>query len=219
MVVLKLKLSSEKPKKVYALNGRSYLLKPGSNTLNLEYNEYVSLAKALGITPVKQNDVTKEEPSSTKPPVDNDTEEKADKTSCCDGGSCSFCSNENETVEESQAQTQSPDTCGLEEGACSEPTTHEEAASVEENLKPVCNNEEDSSLFESDSNSTSETDSDETSSEDSDECSESKNGSTDDYESWSWADLRSEYKRVSGKACKLKKEAVIQFLRENRDVK
>lgn len=52
MIQLTLKLNSKKPATVYAVNGKTYSLKPGSNTLNLEYEEYLSLAKALGIKPV-----------------------------------------------------------------------------------------------------------------------------------------------------------------------
>lgn len=52
MIQLKLKLNSKKPTTVYATNGKSYLLSPGSNVLNLEYEDYLSLAKALGIKPV-----------------------------------------------------------------------------------------------------------------------------------------------------------------------
>lgn len=216
MVVLKLKLSSEKPKKVYALNGRSYLLKPGSNTLNLDYNEYVSLAKALGITPVKQDEVKKEESPSKKPQVDCETEEKTSKGSCCcDGDSCSFCPEE--TDEEVQTQLQASDMSKPEEDSEQECFAHEETPSTEECNNPSCDDEASNSLADSESSSTHETSSPEAVSED---ISDSEGGdSTEDYGSWSWADLRSEYKRVSGKACKLKKEAVIQFLRENRDVK
>ena len=48
-VQLKLKLNSKVPTKVYATNGKHYMLQPGSNVLSLEYNDYVSLTKALGI--------------------------------------------------------------------------------------------------------------------------------------------------------------------------
>lgn len=63
MIQLKLKLNSKKPTTVYAVNGKSYLLNPGSNVLNLEYEDYLSLAKALGIKPVdnKKNDNVSQE--------------------------------------------------------------------------------------------------------------------------------------------------------------
>lgn len=62
MVKLKLTLKSKKPSNVYALNGKSYRLQPGSNTLTLEYNDYLSLAKALGIKPVENPDTPKSTP-------------------------------------------------------------------------------------------------------------------------------------------------------------
>ena len=47
MVKLKLTLNSHKPSVVYSTNGKHYLLNPGRNTLNLSYEDYVALAKAL----------------------------------------------------------------------------------------------------------------------------------------------------------------------------
>lgn len=58
MVQLKLTLKSNRPSVVYSTNGKSYKLQPGSNTLNLEYEDYVALATALSIKPV----VNKPEP-------------------------------------------------------------------------------------------------------------------------------------------------------------
>lgn len=53
MIQLKLKLNSKKPTTVYAVNGKTYVLNPGSNVLDLEYNDYISLARALGIKPIE----------------------------------------------------------------------------------------------------------------------------------------------------------------------
>jgi len=78
MVKLKLTLKSNKPSNVYALNGKSYRLQPGSNTLVLEYNDYVSLAKALGIKPVEKDEAPaakKEEPKTTAPTEETKKEE------------------------------------------------------------------------------------------------------------------------------------------------
>lgn len=62
MIQLKLSLNSDRPSTVYSLNGKSYRLQPGSNVLNLEYEDYVSLAKALSIIPVEKPKEKKEEP-------------------------------------------------------------------------------------------------------------------------------------------------------------
>lgn len=58
MVQLTLNLKSNRPSTVYSYNGKSYKLQPGSNTLNLEYEDYLALAKALSIKPVA-NDTSK----------------------------------------------------------------------------------------------------------------------------------------------------------------
>lgn len=68
MVKLTLTLKSRRPSTVYALNGKPYRLHPGSNTLELKYDDYVSLAKALGIKNIKENpDAKKEEPKPEVP--------------------------------------------------------------------------------------------------------------------------------------------------------
>lgn len=69
MVQLTLNLKSNRPSTVYSYNGKSYRLQPGSNTLNLEYEDYLALAKALSIKPVA-NDTSKnikEDPIKEEP--------------------------------------------------------------------------------------------------------------------------------------------------------
>lgn len=74
MIQLKLKLNSNKPTTVYAANGKTYQLNPGSNVLNLEYEDYLSLAKALGIKPVDNK--KQEEPENKEKKEDNPSEEQ-----------------------------------------------------------------------------------------------------------------------------------------------
>ena len=74
MIQLKLKLNSKKPTTVYAANGKTYQLNPGSNVLNLEYEDYLSLAKALGIKPVDNK--KQEEPENKEKKEDNPSEEQ-----------------------------------------------------------------------------------------------------------------------------------------------
>ena len=74
MIQLKLKLNSKKPTTVYAANGKTYQLNPGSNVLNLEYEDYLSLAKALGIKPVDNK--KQEEPENKEKKEDNQSEEQ-----------------------------------------------------------------------------------------------------------------------------------------------
>ena len=68
MIQLKLNLNSDKPSTVYSLNGKSYRLVPGTNVLNLEYEDYVSLAKALSIVPVERPSEKKSEDNKIKQP-------------------------------------------------------------------------------------------------------------------------------------------------------
>lgn len=79
MIQLKLKLNSKKPTSVYAVNGKSYLLNPGSNVLNLEYEDYLSLAKALGIKPVdnKKNEDKTQCKEDKKPKTEDTQKEEA----------------------------------------------------------------------------------------------------------------------------------------------
>ena len=49
MFTLKLNLKLKHPRTIHSSNGKSYRLHPGSNTLSLEYDDYVALAKSLGI--------------------------------------------------------------------------------------------------------------------------------------------------------------------------
>lgn len=69
MVKLTLTLNSRHSKSVYSKNGKLYKLRPGTNTLELEYADYVALAKALSITPVEnpdENSVAKEDNVSSE---------------------------------------------------------------------------------------------------------------------------------------------------------
>lgn len=94
MVQLKLKLNSRRPSRVRDTNGKSYLLKPGQNILNLSYSDYMSLATALGIKtknePATDNTTTadtsdtltnNDKPTEDQEPldnkVDNDTSESS----------------------------------------------------------------------------------------------------------------------------------------------
>lgn len=78
MIQLKLKLNSKKPTTVYATNGKSYLLNPGSNVLNLEYEDYLSLAKALCIKPVdnKKNEDKAPAKEDKKPEIKDTPKEE-----------------------------------------------------------------------------------------------------------------------------------------------
>ena len=158
MIQLKLKLNSNKPTTVYAANGKTYQLNPGSNVLNLEYEDYLSLAKALGIKPVdnkKQEELenkedlaeVKEEPENKEKKEDNPYEEQE----------------ELENKEDNQAEVK-------------EETENKEDQAEEQEVDLV--------------------------------------NEGVDYSAWSLKQLKSEYKKITGENCKLKKDDIVSFLQE-----
>jgi len=184
-VQLKLKLNSKVPTKVYATNGKHYMLQPGSNVLSLEYNDYVSLTKALGIktkdelqskAPEKHEDAepTMEQPESKADDTKSDTEPKLDESAPAEQDA-----NEDNSCAE--------DTC---EPANEE--LHEDPTPVEDTPEPVAEDVQEPVAEEP--------------------C-------DTDYTTMSYVQLKAEYKKVTGKSCKLKKDEIIAFLQEhNSDV-
>lgn len=182
MVQLKLTLKSKKPSNVYALNGKAYRLQPGQNTLNLEYDDYVSLAKALGIKPVDK-DASQNKSSARPEPVKKVEDKPA------------------EMKHDVPLQTSEPEPTN-ESKPEPEPITEQEHEQV-----PESNEEhEQESMVESEPDTEDSTDN-------ADEDSNDAKGI--DYESWSYTKLKAEYKRITGRNCKLKKAEVIQFLQEH----
>ena len=149
MIQLKLKLNSNKPTTVYAANGKTYQLNPGSNVLNLEYEDYLSLAKALGIKPVDNK--KQEEPENKEKKEDNQSEEQE----------------ELENKEDNQAEVKEE----LDNKEKKEDNPSEEQAVDLANAGA-------------------------------------------DYSAWSLKQLKSEYKKITGENCKLKKDDIISFLQE-----
>jgi len=182
-VQLKLKLNSKVPTKVYATNGKHYMLQPGSNILNLEYNDYVSLTKALGIktkdelqskAAEKHEDTQKPAEPAIKQPEPKFEDVKPAEPKLDEPAPAEQDNNEDSTCNE--------DTC---EQATEE--LHEDPAPVEDTPEPATENVQE-------------------------QC-------DTDYTTMSYNQLKSEYKKVTGKSCKLKKDEIIAFLQEhNSDV-
>ena len=190
MVKLQLTLKSDKPNFVHALNGKSFKLQPGANTLILEYDDYVSLATALGIKPIDneiKQDVecsrddhldaheqacthdetldehtfeTLDSSTETEQPINTDNVDNADNTDNVD-------STEQETIENTDEPTQ-----GVEIEDSIESNTVEVETEAKKELI--------------------------------------------DYSSWPISRLKSKYKSVTGNVCKLKKDEIIEFL-QNKD--
>lgn len=190
MVKLQLTLKSDKPNFVHALNGKSFKLQPGANTLILEYDDYVSLATALGIKPIDneiKQDVecsrddhldtheqacthdealdehtfeTLDSSTETEQPINTDNADNVDNADTVD-------STEQETIENTDEPSQ-----GVEiEGSIESNTVEVETEAKKELI---------------------------------------------DYSSWPISRLKSKYKSVTGNVCKLKKDEIIEFL-QNKD--
>ena len=165
MIQLKLKLNSKKPTTVYAANGKTYQLNPGSNVLNLEYEDYLSLAKALGIKPVDNK--KQEEPENKEKKEDNQSEEQEEPEN-------------KEKKEDNQAEVKE------------EIDNKEDQAEEQEELDNKENKEDNPSEKQ--------------------EVDLVNEGV--DYSAWSLKQLKSEYKKITGENCKLKKDDIISFLQE-----
>lgn len=155
MVKLKLTLKSKRPSTVYAANGKQYRLQPGSNTLDLAYDDYLALAKSLGIKPVENK--KKEETAPVKEEHNQEPVKEEVKS-------------EEAPVKEPEPALEPEPAPAPEEAPAEEPVADEP---VKENNKEV------------------------------------------DYSTWSYTKLKAEYKAITGKACKLKKDEVIAFLQEH----
>ena len=191
MIQLKLKLNSKKPTTVYAANGKTYQLNPGSNVLNLEYEDYLSLAKALGIKPV---DNKKQEEPENKEDLAEVKEESENKEKKEDNPS------------EEQEETENKEDNPSEEQE--EIENQEDKAEVKEDQEEPENKEDLAEVKEESENKEKKEDnpSEEQEVDLVNECV--------DYSAWSLKQLKSEYKKITGENCKLKKDDIISFLQE-----
>ena len=161
MIQLKLKLNSKKPTTVYAANGKTYQLNPGSNVLNLEYEDYLSLAKALGIKPVDNK--KQEEPENKEKKEDNPSEKQEETENKEDQAEVK------KEPENKKDQSEEQEELENKEKKEDNPSEEQEVDLVNEGV---------------------------------------------DYSAWSLKQLKSEYKKITGENCKLKKDDIISFLQE-----
>ena len=212
MVTLKLTLKSKKPSNVYAVKGKAYRLQPGSNTLHLEYDDYVSLAKALGIKPVAKdedkkspsNDSFKPEPKKKKVNTESPAPVKEEKTAPVDSADkLDIPTGEPEPVEEPEHAgntvqdrlEDAPEESDALEQANNELPSEPAPVATDTVEEPASINEEPTS--------------------EDDEIAPASDEKDVDYSSWSYTKLKAEYKAITGNTCKLKKADVIQFLQEH----
>lgn len=191
MVKLQLTLKSDKPNFVHALNGKSFKLQPGANTLILEYDDYVSLATALGIKPI-DNEIKQDVECSRDDHLD--THEQA----CTHDSSCDAALDEHalETVDSSTETEQHIDVDNVENNDNADSTEQDTIENTDESSQ-------DAELEDSIESNTAEVET------------EAKKELID-YSSWPISRLKSKYKSVTGNVCKLKKDEIIEFL-QNKD--
>ena len=190
MVKLQLTLKSDKPNFVHALNGKSFKLQPGANTLILEYDDYVSLATALGIKPI-DNEIKQDVECSRDDHLD--THEQA-------------CTHDEaldehvlETVDSSTETEQHIDVDNVDNVENNDNTDSTEQNTIENTDE----SSQDAELEDSIESNTVEVET------------EAKKELID-YSSWPISRLKSKYKSVTGNVCKLKKDEIIEFL-QNKD--
>ena len=191
MVKLQLTLKSDKPNFVHALNGKSFKLQPGANTLILEYDDYVSLATALGIKPI-DNEIKQDVECSRDDHLD--THEQA----CTHDAACDEALDEHvfETLDSSTETEQHIDVDNVENNDNNDSTEQNTIENTDESSQ-------DAELEDSIESNTAEVET------------EAKKELID-YSSWPISRLKSKYKSVTGNVCKLKKDEIIEFL-QNKD--
>ena len=191
MVKLQLTLKSDKPNFVHALNGKSFKLQPGANTLILEYDDYVSLATALGIKPI-DNEIKQDVECSRDGHLD--THEQA----CTHDEACDEALDEHvfETLDSSTETEQHIDVDNVE--------NNDNTDSTEQNtIENTDESSQDAELEESIESNTAEVET-------------KTKKELIDYSSWPISRLKSKYKSITGNVCKLKKDEIIEFL-QNKD--
>ena len=190
MVKLQLTLKSDKPNFVHALNGKSFKLQPGANTLILEYDDYVSLATALGIKPI-DNEIKQDVEYSRDDHLD--THEQA----------CTHDDAPDEHTSEALDSSTETDQPINTDNADNTDNTDNADSTEQETIENTDEPSQDVELEDSVESNTAEVET------------EAKKELID-YSSWPISRLKSKYKSVTGNVCKLKKDEIIEFL-QNKD--
>lgn len=193
MVKLQLTLKSDKPNFVHALNGKSFKLQPGANTLILEYDDYVSLATALGIKPI-DNEIKQDVECSHDDHLD--TYEQA----CTHDEAL-----DEHTFETLDSSTETEQHIDVDNAESTDNTENNDNtdSTEQEIIENTDEPSQDAELEDSIESNTVEVET------------EAKKELID-YSSWPISRLKSKYKSVTGNVCKLKKDEIIEFL-QNKD--
>lgn len=211
MSKMKLNINARRTITLYDINGKPYKLRKGSNDFCLEYKDYVALAKSLGITIQPDPDAGQPEPAVNTKAEDKESAEDSVNVQTNEHNP------ELKEAEEPNEPTNESETKELTEDLVSESTNKPEPEvkeSTEENIPVEAEAHDEESL---------NTAVEEQHIPASDEVATSEDNSQSDkdlpdYSTWSYTKLKAEYKSITGKSCKLKKEEVIQFLQEQNNV-
>ena len=190
MVKLQLTLKSDKPNFVHALNGKSFKLQPGANTLILEYDDYVSLATALGIKPI-DNEIKQDVECSRDDHLD--THEQA-------------CTHD-EALDEHTSET-------LDSSTETEQPINVDNTDNTDNTDNVDSTEQE--IIDNTDESSQDAELEDSTESNKVEVETEAKKELIDYSSWPISRLKSKYKSVTGNVCKLKKDEIIEFL-QNKD--
>ena len=202
MVKLQLTLKSDKPNFVHALNGKSFKLQPGANTLILEYDDYVSLATALGIKPI-DNEIKQDVECSRDDHLDTH-EQACTHDEALDEHTFETLDSSTETEQPINTDnTDNTDNADNADNADSTDNTDNTDNTEQEIIENTDEPSQDAEIEDSIESNTVEVET------------EAKKELID-YSSWPISRLKSKYKSVTGNVCKLKKDEIIEFL-QNKD--
>ena len=171
MSKIKFKLKSVCTTYVKDTKGKLYKLNPGLNTLELDYDDYVSLSTALGIHVKHSSDNVDKDSSESSKLNDRHVEEYDQQSTVKDIA--------DDVVKDAVDSV------------------------VKDAVDSTSNND---TTDESDTETNGEVDDD------------LDNSDIIDYSSWSYNKRKSEYKKITGTNCRLKKGDVIAFLQEHSNV-
>jgi len=162
-------------------NGKAYRLKQGTNTLELDTDDYLALTKSLGLKPTLLRNKQHTPKQVAKPAAKtNDMQDQQPKQELQVDNAPSLESDKVEEIVESVSESTAEPT---DEAKEQEPTE-----SVDEVKEPI------------------------------EDTTDTEDAAHTDYSTWTYNELKAEYKNITGNNCRLKKGEIIAFLQEHENV-
>lgn len=161
-------------------NGKAYRLKQGTNTLELDTDDYLALTKSLGLKPTLLRNKQHTPKQVAKPAAKtNDMQDQQPKQAAQVDNAPSLESDKVEETVESVSESNTESTDEAKE---------QDHAELADDTKELIDD-------------TAHTD-----------------AAHIDYSTWSYNELKAEYKNITGNNCRLKKGEIIAFLQEHENV-